>query len=79
MFSEYIQRLIRDGYYNAKLRKILIFNTIKYRSFIFYSAFVLRKIPNVWLNQHRSSLDIAIYQKDSFAYPSLIKRKITKQ
>jgi hypothetical protein len=25
MFSESVQRLPRDGYYNAKLRKIMIF------------------------------------------------------
>ena len=38
MFSKCVQRLIRDGYYNAKLRKILIFNTKRRRNFIFYNA-----------------------------------------
>ena len=60
MFSECVQRLIRDGYYNAKLRKILIFNTKRHRNFIFYNVFVLQKTSNVWLKQHRNGSNIAI-------------------
>ncbi len=60
MFSKCAQRLIRDGYYNAKLRKILIFNTKRRRNFIFYNVFVLQKTSNVWLKQHRNGSNIAI-------------------
>lgn len=60
MFSKCVQRLIRDGYYNAKLRKILIFILKRRRNFIFYNVFVLQKTSNVWLKQHRNGSNIAI-------------------
>ena len=34
MFSKCVQRLIRDGYYNAKLRKILIFTEGIYKQLL---------------------------------------------